>query len=66
MCIRDSQWVDQTGGIPDAPSDGEQYARQDGAWSVVETVSDELTFNAPLQRTGDDVSFVWNSMNVLP
>jgi hypothetical protein len=23
-------------GIPDAPTDGEQYARQDGAWAVVE------------------------------
>ena len=63
-------WVDQTGGpgggIPEAPIDGEQYARQDGGWSVVAAPAAELTFNAPLQRTGDDVSFAWNSINALP
>ena len=46
------------------PIDGEQYARQNGGWSVVAAA--DLTFNAPLQRTGDDVSFTWNSINALP
>ena len=63
-------WVDQTGGpgggIPEAPLDGEQYARQNGGWSVVAAPAAELIFNAPLQRTGDDVSFAWNSINALP
>lgn len=35
--VIDGEWgVGDDGGIPDAPSDGKQYARKDGAWSEVE------------------------------
>ena len=57
-------------GIEEAPEDGQQYARQNAGWSVVTggggggTVN--LNFIAPLQQTGDDVSFAWNSINALP
>lgn len=34
------------GGIPDAPSDGKQYARKDGAWSVVEASTPPEVENA--------------------
>ena len=52
-------------GIPEAPNDGQQYARQSQAWSVV-AAPNNLNFIAPLQQTGDNVSFVWNSINALP
>jgi hypothetical protein len=52
-------------GIPEAPNDGQQYARQSQAWSVV-APPNNLNFIAPLQQTGDDVSFAWNSINALP
>ena len=52
-------------GIPEAPNDGQQYARQSQAWSVVAPPTN-FNFIAPLQQTGDNVSFVWNSINALP
>lgn len=37
--VIDGEWAkgNDEGGIPDAPSDGKQYARKDGAWSEVES-----------------------------
>lgn len=32
--------IGPTGPVPEAPEDGQQYAREDGAWSVVETFPD--------------------------
>lgn len=35
-----TQWVDPSGGIPDAPSDGTTYGRKDGAWAAVASGGD--------------------------
>ena len=61
----------QDGDLVDAPSDGNQYARQDGTWSVVtggDGGDSNLTFIAPLQKDDDtdEVSFSWSSINELP
>jgi len=51
-------------GISEAPNDGQQYVRESEAWEVI-NIPNPLTFTAPLQKTGDNVSFVWNSLNPL-
>lgn len=50
------------GGIPDAPSDGKQYARKDGAWSEVQGSEPTVT----VEPADDDIPrlFVWG--NTLP
>ncbi len=54
----------ENGGIPDAPTDGATYGRQNGQW---EEVQEPLTFTAPLVKdNSNDVAFVWSSMNSLP
>ena len=47
-----------TGGLSDAPSDGEQYARQDGAWVVVEGGSPTtVSATAPSNPEAGDLWF---------
>ena len=54
----------ENGGIPDAPTDGTIYGRQNGQW---EEVQEPLTFTSPLVKdNSNDVAFVWASMKQLP
>lgn len=50
-------WVTSQGYLTDAPSDGNQYARKNGAWDVVSAGSSYITsVTAPLAVTGSDLS----------
>lgn len=50
-------WVTSQGYLTDAPSDGNQYARKNGAWDIVSAGSSYITsVTAPLAVTGSDLS----------
>jgi hypothetical protein len=50
-------WVTSQGYLTDAPSDGSQYARKNGAWDVVSAGSSYITsVTAPLAVTSGDLS----------
>ena len=50
-------WVTSQGYLTDAPSDGSQYARKNGAWDVVSAGTDYITsVSSPLTVTSGDLS----------
>lgn len=50
-------WVTSQGYLTDAPSDGNQYARKNGAWDVVSATSPYITsVTSPLAVTSGDLS----------
>lgn len=50
-------WVTSQGYLTDAPSDGNQYARKNGAWDVVSSTSPYITsVTSPLAVTSGDLS----------
>jgi hypothetical protein len=50
-------WVTSQGYLTDAPSDGQQYARKDGAWDIVSAGSSYITsVTSPLAVTSGDLS----------
>jgi hypothetical protein len=53
----DSSFVYSQNYLQDAPSDGNQYARKDGAWDIVSAGSSYITsVTSPLAVTGSDLS----------
>lgn len=50
-------WVTSQGYLTDAPSDGNQYARKDGAWDIVSAGTSYITsVTSPLTVTSGDLS----------